>query len=70
MKPKNQPKQSNEQRYYDALKSIADHDAPHELRNKTERSWWGNYEAVLESFYESAIAEARLATKGLRRPTE
>lgn len=65
------PSQTNEQRYFDALKRIAAYTPPDRMKRDEER---GNgygldpHEAV-EMAYENVIEEAKRATRGKRRPT-
>lgn len=64
-------KQSNEQRYFDALKRIAAYQSPESLRRgaeKKEPEWGIPYEEALEYAYENVLFEARQATKNRRRP--
>lgn len=63
-------KQSNEQRYFDALKLIAAFSSPEELHRNAEK--FGLYDGFehIEMAYENAIAEARAAVFRKRRPTK
>lgn len=61
---------SNELRYYDALKRIAAYVTPDRLRREAEKSYGLSFEEALEYAYENVVNEARLATKGRRRPKE
>jgi hypothetical protein len=61
-------KQSNEQRYYDALKLITQYGQPDRLRRQSEREYGLSYEQALEFAYENVISEARFALGKRRRP--
>ncbi len=62
-------KQSNEQRYFDALKRITAYQSPERLLKK---SWddWGLEDGTeaLEYAYENVLQEAKSAIKNRRRP--
>ena len=62
-------KQSNEQRYFDALKRIAAYQSPERLKNNSWDDWGlddGN--EALEYAYENVLQEAKQAVKNRRRP--
>ena len=61
-------KQSNEQRYYDALKRIArDYQTSDQLRRRAGQYGCDHVEE-LEMVYENIQGEANAAIKGRRRP--
>lgn len=61
-------KQSNEQRYFDALKRITKYAPPDNLRRHSEQVYGLPFEEALEYAYENVISEATAAVKGKRRP--
>lgn len=64
-------KQSNEQRYFDALKRIASYQSPERLKKNSWDDWGlddGN--EALEYAYENVLLEARAALKNRRRPKQ
>ena len=62
-------KQSNEQRYFDALKRIAAYQSPERLLRKSYDDWGlENGVEALEYAYENIQQEAKLAIKNRRRP--
>ena len=68
MKPTAQ-KQSNEQRYFDALKRITKYQSSDRLRRNSEKEYGLPFTEALEYSYENVIEDARLAVKGRRRPS-
>ena len=62
--------QSNEQRYFDALKRITQYMSPDKLRDEAEKRYGLPFEECLEYAYENVIEEARQAIKGKRRPKD
>lgn len=63
-------KQSNEQRYFDALKRITQYQSPDRMRRSSDKDWGLDFEETLEYAYENVIEEARRAIKGKRRPAD
>ncbi len=64
------PKQSNEQRYFDALKKIAkEYMTPEQLRHDHNVAYLG-YEEVLSMAYDDLQAEAKAAILHRRRPKQ
>lgn len=61
-------KANNELVYFDALKRIAAYQTPDQLRRGAEKQYGLSYEEALEYAYENVLSEARVATKGKRRP--
>lgn len=63
------PKQSTEQRLYDALKEISKYQTPERLR-RTHWKEWGldDPNEAIEMAYENVLATAAHAIKGVRRP--
>jgi len=62
-------KQSNEQRYYDALKRIAKHyDTAENLLRDGETGYGLSGEETLQYAYENIQGEAACAIRGKRRP--
>ena len=63
--------QSNEQRYFDALKRIAAYQPPARLLNRSLEDWGleDGCEA-LEYAYENVLQEAKQAVKNRRRPSK
>lgn len=59
----------NEQRYFDALKRIAEYSSVAGLRRDAEPSYGLSFEETLEYAYENIKAEAERAVRGRRRPT-
>ena len=62
-------KQSNEQRYFDALKRIAAYQSPERLKKNSWDDWGlddGN--EALEYAYENVLQEAKQAVRNRRRP--
>ena len=60
--------QSNEQRYFDALKKITRFMYPRQLRRCSEADYGLPYEEALEYAYENVIEEAKQALGKRRRP--
>ncbi len=59
---------TREQKLFDALKRIAQYDAPERLKKYAEKDYGlHGYEAV-EMAYENVLMEANNAIKGMRRP--
>lgn len=60
---------ARERKFYEALKAIASYESP----DKLKRTSWENYgcepEYAVEMAYENVIEEAKLAIKGVRKPT-
>lgn len=64
-------KQSNEKRYYDALKRIAKYyQSPDQLRRNAERNYGLDAGEAIEMAYENIQREAERAVKGKRRPKQ
>ncbi len=62
-------KQSNEQRYYDALKRIAKgYQTPEQIRRNAEVEYGLDAEEATEMAYDNVRWEAERAIKGKRRP--
>ena len=61
-------KQSNEQRYFDALKRITQYQSSDHLRRGSEKEWGLPFAEALEYAYENVRDDARRAVKGRRRP--
>jgi hypothetical protein len=62
-------KQSNEQRYYDALKRIASrYDTAERIIKNAERDYGLESLEALEYAYDNIQGEAKFAIKGRRRP--
>lgn len=62
-------KQSNEQRYFDALKRIASYQTAERLLRHSYKDWGLDDGAeALEYAYENIQSEARNAVRGKRRP--
>ncbi len=58
-----------QQRMYDTLKRIARlYQTPGQLRRSSEKQYGLPYAEALEYAYENIQAEAKAATKGVRRP--
>lgn len=64
------PKQSTEQRYFDALKRITLYMEPRKLRSQSEKLYGLGGDEAIEMAYENILNDARLAVKGKRRPTQ
>ena len=60
---------SNEQRYFDALKRIAAYMSPERLQRDAENLYGISGAEAIEMAYENVLNDARMATKGKRRPT-
>jgi hypothetical protein len=61
-------KQSNEQRYWEALKRITRYMSVKQLKRDAEKTYGLPDQEALEYAYENVIEEARQAIKGKRRP--
>ncbi len=61
-------KQSNEQRYYEALRRIVHYQSIASLRRGSEKEYSLSFEETLEYAYENVIQEAHTALRGRRRP--
>lgn len=59
---------SNERRYFDALKRIASYLDPDKLRRSAQKLYGCTEEEALEMSYENVLQEARAAAHGRRRP--
>lgn len=69
MCPEHEPvKQSNEQRYFDALKRITKYMSPERLRARSEREYGLSFEEALEMAYDNIQGEAEIVVRGKRRP--
>ena len=62
--------QSNEQRYYDALKRITQYDNPDKLRKNSEKDYGLEFEEAIEYSYENIQQEAKNAIFKKRRPKD
>jgi hypothetical protein len=60
--------ESNEQRYFDALKRITKYMSPEKLRDHAEEEYGLLFDEALEMAYENVIQEARNALGTRRRP--
>ena len=63
-----EPKQNNEQRYFDVLKRITRYQTVDQLRRHAQEEWGVQFEEALGYAYENVIDEARRAVKDKRRP--
>jgi hypothetical protein len=61
-------RQSNEQRYYDALKRISKYSPPHWIPKHGEKEWGCPAQECLEMAYENVLTEAKVALGKRRRP--
>lgn len=62
------PDQSNEQRYFDALKQITKYMSVDKIRRSAEKEYGLMAGEALEMAYENVISEAERAVRGKRRP--
>lgn len=60
--------QTNEQRYYDALRRITGYQSVGRLRRHSERDWGLSFVEALEGAYENMREDAKRAIRGRRRP--
>jgi len=63
-------KQSNEQRYFDALKVVAGYETPERLKRTAEKRYGLTGEEALEMAYENMREWAIQAIRGKRRPKQ
>ncbi|RRJ97841.1 hypothetical protein Ga0100231_005115 [Opitutaceae bacterium TAV4] len=57
-----------EQKLYNALKRISQYAPPDNMRKHSEKAFGLDPDECIEMAYENVIAEAKAATKGMRRP--
>jgi hypothetical protein len=62
--------ETNEARYWAALKRISSFDRPEKLRRNSEKSYGLEYSEALEYAYENVIEAAKSAIRGRRKPKE
>ena len=60
--------QSNEQRYFDALKRITKYQSPERLAASAERQYGLSPHEAIEMAYDNIQGEAAAAIRGKRRP--
>lgn len=61
---------SRDQKLYDALKRIGSYMLPEKLRKNSQRLYGLDGDEAIEMAYENVIQEAKIAIRGMKRPTE